>query len=480
MAFFLAHLLAFPTRKPVISSTSSRKYSRTGCVKPRMNTLRTAVGTTPAAADAASGRAKYAAKKSASAVALISTTRKSLRSFSNRRNSNNNRSDSTLRSCTSSSTTCVTPRSAGSDMSRRSKMPIVQKCKRVLSLSSLLSNRTEYPTTSPHFSRRSAATRSARPMALMRRGCVHTMFVSAPRFSEMARSRMNWGTCVDLPQPVSPDRTTTGAADTAAVTSSREPLAGRFARLATIFAAEASAERAPPPFPFPPRVDPKYASCASFRRTFSFSMNSLEGTRDRCAPRLLSRGAVAAAPRGAGRRAAAAGAAASFSSDETETEAPEDSSGAPDAALRDARVFVRLMTLLGGGAAACSSRAVAAKEISSYTHVAPSSAAAAAAAASAAVAARIAPRGGAFFSASAGASATSGGSKPGYARFFGLVTSSLARPTADSTVTATREAPTRSNASSPAMASTATTSSSHGSESSSSDAVASGVADASV
>ena len=290
LAFFLAHLLAFPTRKPVISSTSSRKYSRTGCVKPRMNTLRTAVGTTPAAADAASGRAKYAAKKSASAVALISTTRKSLRSFSSRRNSNNSRSDSTLRSCTSSSTTCVTPRSAGSDMSRRSKMPIVQKCKRVLSLSSLLSNRTEYPTTSPHFSRRSAATRSARPMALMRRGCVHTMFVSAPRFSEMARSRMNWGTCVDLPQPVSPDRTTTGAADTAAVTSSREPLAGRFARLATIFAAEASAERAPPPFPFPPRVDPKYASCASFRRTFSFSMNSLEGARDRCAPRLLSRG----------------------------------------------------------------------------------------------------------------------------------------------------------------------------------------------
>ena len=126
-AFFLAHLLPFPTRKPVISSTSSRKYSRTGCVNPFMNTLRAAVGTTPAATDAASGFSKYAAKKSASAVALISTTRKSRRRFKSRRNSNNSKSDSTLLSCTSSSTTCVTPDNRGSDSNRRSKMPIVQK-----------------------------------------------------------------------------------------------------------------------------------------------------------------------------------------------------------------------------------------------------------------------------------------------------------------------------------------------------------------
>ena len=112
----------------------------------------------------------------------------------------------------------------------------------------------------------------------MRLGCVHTMFVSAPRFSTMARSKMNWGTCVDLPHPVSPERTTTGADATADVTSSREPLAGRFARLATI--ADARAPSALALFP-PIRVDPKYASCASFKRTFSFSRNAFEGSRVR-------------------------------------------------------------------------------------------------------------------------------------------------------------------------------------------------------
>ena len=167
-------------------------------------------------------------------MALISTTRKSVRFKSSLRSNNNSKSLSTLLSCTSSSTTCVTPVSAGSPNSRRKRIPMVMKCSRVLSLS-FDSSRTLYPTTSPHRSRRSEETRSARPIALILLGCVHTMFTSPPLPLKISLSKMNCGTWVDLPHPVSPERITTGCFETAATTSSRDPLAGSAARVATIF-----------------------------------------------------------------------------------------------------------------------------------------------------------------------------------------------------------------------------------------------------
>eukprot|EP00982_Pelagococcus_subviridis_P003297 24880-Pelagococcus_subviridis.AAC.1 len=55
------------------------------------------------------------------------------------------------------------------------------------------------------------------------------MLHDPPARLSIALSKMNCGTCVDFPQPVSPDKTTTGEPSTARTTSSRDADAGRFA-----------------------------------------------------------------------------------------------------------------------------------------------------------------------------------------------------------------------------------------------------------
>ena len=75
---------------------------------------------------------------------------------------------------------------------------------------------------------------------------------------------MNCGTCVDLPQPVSPLSTTTEAPVTARVTSSLELLAGRF-NLAVIIAN---------PSPLPVLYAAVYAVRASDRRLFSDAISA--------------------------------------------------------------------------------------------------------------------------------------------------------------------------------------------------------------
>ena len=100
----------------------------------------------------------------------------------------------------------MVPESSESTCSRLSRMPVVQNIRRV-SAEHRFSSLIWYPTSPPTLAPRSAATRSATPMAEMRRGCVHTMDASTPAAS--AASSTNCGTCVVLPQPVSPEITTT-------------------------------------------------------------------------------------------------------------------------------------------------------------------------------------------------------------------------------------------------------------------------------
>ena len=88
--------------------------------------------------------------------------------------SSSSMSESRDLSWTSSTITWVIPSSFGSEISLLSKIPIVQYVIRVLALV-LLSSRTLYPITSPTFSPLSKATRSARPIADIRRGCVQMM-----------------------------------------------------------------------------------------------------------------------------------------------------------------------------------------------------------------------------------------------------------------------------------------------------------------
>lgn len=64
--------------------------------------------------------------------------------------------------------------------------------------------RTLWPTTSPASSARSAATRWASEIALIRRGCVTSTETSAPLPALMALSMRYCGIWVDLPLPVSP------------------------------------------------------------------------------------------------------------------------------------------------------------------------------------------------------------------------------------------------------------------------------------
>lgn len=64
-------------------------------------------------------------------------------------------------------------------------------------------------TDSPSFSPRSAATLSETDMADIRLGWVHIILQTAPRTASISDSKMYWGSCVVLPQPVSPETTMT-------------------------------------------------------------------------------------------------------------------------------------------------------------------------------------------------------------------------------------------------------------------------------
>ena len=70
----------------------------------------------------------------------------------------------------------------------------------------------------------------------MRRGCVTTTRVSAPFPRRIASSRMYCGHCVDFPDPVPPDTTTTGDILSASQSSSRMREIGNFSRASRIVA----------------------------------------------------------------------------------------------------------------------------------------------------------------------------------------------------------------------------------------------------
>mmetsp|Transcript_29361 Transcript_29361/g.95843 ORF Transcript_29361/g.95843 Transcript_29361/m.95843 type:complete len:222 (-) Transcript_29361:194-859(-) len=206
---------------PVTSSASSRKWVATGYARPGMCKH--------------GAPQKYSANKSAFSVALMSTTlspgrRPDASSFLSRQS---RKSVSSPRSCTSSTNTCDTPRSVGSHCRRRSRTPVVQKSSRVLGLRRL-SSRIWYPTMSPRRSPRSAATRSATVTAARRRGCVHTMFTSAPRPARHASCSTRLATCVVLPAPVSADTMLTWPLWMVRSTSSRIWYAGSCSRCASI------------------------------------------------------------------------------------------------------------------------------------------------------------------------------------------------------------------------------------------------------
>lgn len=66
-----------------------------------------------------------------------------------------------------------------------------------------------YPIVNPRGSHLSVATRVATDKAEIRRGCVHMILQSFLHPVSIAPSRINWGSCVVFPQPLSPETTTT-------------------------------------------------------------------------------------------------------------------------------------------------------------------------------------------------------------------------------------------------------------------------------
>lgn len=90
----------------------------------------------------------------------------------------------------------------------RSNTPVVQKRRRV-SAERFASRRMWYPTVLPRVSPLSADIRAATEIADTRRGWVQIMLQSAPRKRDISSSKMNCGSCVVLPQPVSPETTNT-------------------------------------------------------------------------------------------------------------------------------------------------------------------------------------------------------------------------------------------------------------------------------
>mmetsp|Transcript_248 Transcript_248/g.925 ORF Transcript_248/g.925 Transcript_248/m.925 type:complete len:294 (-) Transcript_248:333-1214(-) len=223
---------------------SSRKVCSTGNVNPGMCIM--------------FAPPKYCEKDSAFRVALIRITlrsgllgRRSLRMI-------NKKSSFIPRSWISSTMMWLTPSSSGSLTSFRSSTPVVQK-RSLVFLLRLVSRRIWYPTLWPSLSPRSLATRSDTEIAEILLGCVQMMLQWKPLFLPMASSRMNCGTWVVLPHPVSPEITSTWFSSICRSSSSLLEYAGSFSLKAIIFLTLS---------------EESCSSCAVFRRLFSLSMNS--------------------------------------------------------------------------------------------------------------------------------------------------------------------------------------------------------------
>ena len=145
---------------------------------------------------------KYDWNSSALTVADMATSLKSSLRAANRRRITSKKSESKSRSCTSSTTTCVTPTNPGRSATVEARMPVVQNSKRVSRLCRD-SRRMLYPTTSPTRSHRSAATRSATAIALSRRGCV-MIDGTLPLARRESPPRTRTGAPAWFPAPVAP------------------------------------------------------------------------------------------------------------------------------------------------------------------------------------------------------------------------------------------------------------------------------------
>ena len=158
-----------------------------------------------------------------SIVAEVITTCRSGRRFSRPRRWPMRKSMFSERSCASSTMMIEYARSIGSLWISASRMPSVMN---FTSVSRLVSSpkRTLHPTSRPHCTLSSSATRRDTLVAAMRRGCVQPMRPRARVASN--RSRHIFGSCVVLPEPVSPATTTTWCCASAERISSRFPETG--------------------------------------------------------------------------------------------------------------------------------------------------------------------------------------------------------------------------------------------------------------
>ena len=170
------------------------------------------------------------ANRSASSVALITTSFRSARAEScRRRTAATARSACRLRSWNSSTTTAATPGSVGCSSSMRRNTPSVRKPMRTASLHAA-SKRVRQPTASPGRVPISSATRRATSRAASRRGSSTSTCPFNPASSNSC------GTCVVLPEPVSAVSTTRLPRASAAASSAARPRTGRLDRGAPLTA----------------------------------------------------------------------------------------------------------------------------------------------------------------------------------------------------------------------------------------------------
>mmetsp|Transcript_47892 Transcript_47892/g.154479 ORF Transcript_47892/g.154479 Transcript_47892/m.154479 type:complete len:283 (-) Transcript_47892:910-1758(-) len=150
---------------------------------------------------ASGGSWKKSTKSSFCNVADMSTSLNSGRRFTTSRKMPSSKSTDKCRSCTSSTKMTSKSERSRSDSSNLTNIPSVKKSIRVCT-ERVESNRIWCAITEPFPCSRSCETRRARETAARRRGCVTAM----PR---KPAARRYCGTCVDLPQPVSPATSTT-------------------------------------------------------------------------------------------------------------------------------------------------------------------------------------------------------------------------------------------------------------------------------
>ncbi len=164
---------------------------------------------------------KACANASVSIVADVTSSFRSGRRRNKPARCPNRKSTFSERSCASSMITTEYARSNGSPWISASRIPSVMNLIRVSGPVSSL-NLILHPTSLPHSTPSSSATRFDTLIAATRRGCVHPII---PRASGSA-SRHIFGNCVVFPDPVSPASTTTGFSRIAATISSRRRVIG--------------------------------------------------------------------------------------------------------------------------------------------------------------------------------------------------------------------------------------------------------------